>query len=189
MTIGDNGMTKCHVCGIYNCVKNHMDNYTLANTNCIVKNNLHVDANTFVPYHVDTISSFVVKERPTNISDRMSVDDAYKGVLSDFPFMPTIEVPKEWSNSSINYKYEEDTLLKEIKEYIDTTYTQHYSGKTQVLEWIMENMNGMDYIKGNVLKYVVRFGRKEGNNRKDIMKAIHYLMLMMYFSDKQDENL
>ncbi len=178
MTIGDNDMTKCHVCGIYNCVKNHMDNYTLANTNCIVKNNLHVDANTFVSsYHG---SSIVVKEHPTNISDRMSVDDAYKGVLSDFPFMPTIEVPKEWANSSINYKYEEDDLLKEIQEYIDATYTQHYSGRYQATDMIIDAGHGDGFCIGNILKYGKRYGKKSGHNRKDLMKIIHYAIIALH---------
>lgn len=83
-----------------------------------------------------------------------------------------------------DYKFSEGAILDEIKEYIDSTYNGHYAGKTQVLEWIMENLNGIDFLKGNILKYVVRFGKKEGNNRKDILKAIHYLILLLYFSSK-----
>jgi len=176
MTIGDNDMTKCHVCGQYNCVKNHMDNYTLANTNCIVENNLHVDANTFIP------SPFVVKEYPIGdvLSDNLFV-----------PFMPTIEVPKEWSNSSINYKYEEDTLLKEIKEYIDTTYTQHYSGRYQATDMIIDAGHGDGFCIGNILKYGKRYGKKSGHNRKDLMKIIHYAIIALHVHnlEHKDENL
>ena len=43
----------------------------------------------------------------------------------------------------IEYKYNEDRLLKEIKEYIDGTYNEHYSqNKFQATEFILDSGHG-----------------------------------------------
>lgn len=90
----------------------------------------------------------------------------------------------------IPYKFKEDQFLEEFKNYIDSTYTQHYSGKEgnkiQVTEFIMEHCENYDWLKGNVIKYTARYGKKDGKNRKDILKALHYALLMLYYDDKDN---
>ena len=40
----------------------------------------------------------------------------------------------------INYKYNEDNILKELQEYIDNTYSQHYSHKNfHATEFIIDS--------------------------------------------------
>ena len=40
----------------------------------------------------------------------------------------------------IDYKYSEDRILKELQEYIDKTYSAHYShNKFQATEFIMDS--------------------------------------------------
>jgi hypothetical protein len=84
----------------------------------------------------------------------------------------------------IDYKYNESVLLKELTEYIDSTYSEHYSqNKFQTTEMIIDNGDGIGFTRGNIVKYAQRYGRKEGRNRKDIMKVLHYALIMLYVHD------
>ena len=52
----------------------------------------------------------------------------------------------------------------------------HYKGMTiQPIEFIMENE--LDYLQGNVIKYVTR--HKQKNGAEDIKKAMHYLQFIL----------
>ena len=99
-----------------------------------------------------------------------------------YPNMPTIDFSNEYvtHETEVDYKYEEDTLLKEIKEYIDATYTQHYSGKTQATDFIIDAGHGDGFCIGSIMKYAKRYGRKAGYNRKDLMKIIHYAIIALH---------
>ena len=81
----------------------------------------------------------------------------------------------------MNYKFNEEILVKEIKDYIDATYSQHYagSGKLQSMEFISSSGKGMDFCLANIMKYSDRYGKKDGYNRKDIIKIIHYGLLAL----------
>ena len=81
------------------------------------------------------------------------------------------------------YKYNEDKILKELKEYIDATYDQHYSqGKYQATEFIIDGGHGLGFCIGNALKYLQRYGKKgkESDWEKDLMKVIHYGIIALY---------
>jgi len=85
-----------------------------------------------------------------------------------------------------DYKYNEDALIKEFKEYIDATYSQHYSrDKFQATEFIMDGGHGTGFCIGNVLKYAQRYGKKgtQEDARKDLMKVLHYTLLQLYVHD------
>lgn len=84
----------------------------------------------------------------------------------------------------INYKYSEDRLLKELKEYIDSTYGEHYSqNKFQATEFILDSGHGDGFCIGNIMKYAQRYGRKEGYNRKDLLKVLHYSIIALHNHD------
>ena len=92
----------------------------------------------------------------------------------------------------IEYKFDEDRLLDELKTYIDTTYNAHYSqSKFQATEFIfdMGHVQGLGCCLGNVLKYAQRYGRKEGYNRKDLMKVLHYTIMALYLHDTEKDEL
>ena len=79
------------------------------------------------------------------------------------------------------YKYSEDKILKEVKDYVDDTYKQHYSkNKFQATEFIMDSGHGEGFCIGNIMKYAQRFGKKNGKNRKDLLKVIHYGIIALY---------
>ena len=91
---------------------------------------------------------------------------------------------------SINYKYSEDRTLKELTEYINKTYDQHYSqNKFQATEFILDSGHGTGFCIGNILKYAQRYGKKgtKEDARKDLLKVIHYGIIALYNHDKQGE--
>ncbi len=82
------------------------------------------------------------------------------------------------------YRYSEDKILKELKEYIDSTYKQHYSkNKFQATEFIMDSGHGEGFCIGNIMKYAQRYGKKNGKNRKDLLKVIHYGIMALHNLD------
>lgn len=94
-----------------------------------------------------------------------------------------------WSfaGMSISYKYNEDEALQEIKKYVDATYAEHYSGKYQATDMIIDAGHGTGFCIGNIMKYAKRYGKKGGYNKKDIMKIIHYAIIELYVQDLQDK--
>ena len=86
----------------------------------------------------------------------------------------------------IDYKYSEDEILDELKMYIDGTYTAHYSqNKFQATEFIMDSGHGEGFCIGNILKYAQRYGKKNGKDRNDLLKVVHYGMIALYINDME----
>ena len=86
--------------------------------------------------------------------------------------------------SKINYKYNEGELLKEFQQYVDATYSEHYSlNKYQATEFIIDAGHGDGFCIGNVMKYAQRYGKKDGYNRKDLLKVLHYALIELYVHD------
>ena len=87
---------------------------------------------------------------------------------------------------SIPWKYNEEEIVKELLEYIRGTYNQHYSAgdqKIQTLDLIEACGDGEAFCRSNILKYASRYDKK-GSARRDIMKILHYAVLLMNFNDK-----
>ena len=75
----------------------------------------------------------------------------------------------------VKYKYSEDRALSELKNYIDSTYDEHYSkNKFQATEFIIDGGHGEGFCIGNILKYAQRYGRKEDKNRSDLLNSLWY---------------
>ena len=88
--------------------------------------------------------------------------------------------------SEIDYKFNEDALIQELQEYINKTYEGHYSKNNfQSTEFIIDCDHGMGFALGNVLKYAQRYGKKEGFNRKDLQKILHYTLIALYVHDEK----
>ena len=90
----------------------------------------------------------------------------------------------------IEYKYNEETLLKELKEYIDKTYGEHYSlNKFQTTEFVIDAGHGVGFTVGNIIKYAQRYGKKAGRNRQDVLKVLHYAMMLLYVHDIETKEI
>ena len=90
------------------------------------------------------------------------------------------------SNNSNRFKYSEERILKELTDYISATYNQHYSAgddRVQTLDLIEACGDGEAFCRSNILKYASRYDKK-GTARRDIMKILHYAVLLMHFNDK-----
>ncbi len=88
------------------------------------------------------------------------------------------------------YKYNELELLQELKTYVDKTYSEHYAqGNIQTTEFIIDSGHGIGHTVGNIIKYAQRYGKKAGRNRKDILKILHYALIMLYVHDKEVKEL
>jgi len=104
----------------------------------------------------------------------------------------TLDSGTDTTTNTLNtmYKYNEEEILKELKDYIIRTYNQHYSSgddKIQTLDLIEACGDGEAFCRSNILKYASRYDKK-GTARRDIMKILHYAVLLMHFNDKNAQN-
>ena len=94
---------------------------------------------------------------------------------------------KEEQMSAHYFKYHEKEILKDIEEYVSRTYQGHYTGKSheyrnvQTLDLMAAKELASGFCQANILKYGSRYGNKDGKNTKDLMKVIHYAMLLLHF--------
>ncbi len=107
--------------------------------------------------------------------------DAYKKMIDLDKVKPQLNN----ETSKINYKYSEDLFMLNLHDHVKGTYSKHYGGNIQPVEFIMSNAETLDYLKGNVVKYIYRYGKKNGANPEDLYKAVHFMMMMLHYKDKK----
>jgi hypothetical protein len=96
------------------------------------------------------------------------------------------EIPSINYEIAMAWKYNEEELLQELRDYISGTYGQHYSAgndSIQTLDLIEACGDAEAFCRSNILKYASRYDRK-GTARRDIIKILHYGLLLLHFSDK-----
>ena len=121
--------------------------------------------------------------------DELKMDE-YPYSMNEFTFKVNsddmIDIVKTPMTENRRYKYSEDEILKELSDYISATYNQHYSAgddKIQTLDLIEACGDGESFCRSNILKYASRYDKK-GTARRDIMKILHYAVLLLHFNDK-----
>ena len=128
------------------------------------------------------------QETPDGNVFTMKVDDGMRPWgHSDLEYL--VNMNKE-TNQNGFWKYQEDKTLKEIEQYLTSTYHQHYTSqesKTQTLDLIESIGDAEPFTRSNAIKYLSRFGKKGGKSRLDILKAIHYCILLYHFSGLHNE--
>ena len=91
------------------------------------------------------------------------------------------------------FKYHEKEILRDIEEYVSSTYQGHYTGtkhefrKVQTLDLMAARDIAPQFCQANILKYGSRYGSKNGKNKTDLMKVIHYAMLLLHFDGHYGE--
>jgi len=100
------------------------------------------------------------------------------------------EVQQETESMTAHYfKYHEEEILKDIESYVSATYRGHYTGNTheyrnvQTLDLMAARDIASGFCQANIIKYGSRYGSKEGKEKKDLLKVIHYAMLLLHFDD------
>ena len=81
-------------------------------------------------------------------------------------------------------KYQEDKSLKDLRDYVNTTYEGHYTSdqgdNVQTLDIIESVGDAKSFCRSNAIKYLTRY-EKKGQAKRDILKAAHYCLLLYYF--------
>ena len=81
-------------------------------------------------------------------------------------------------------KYQEDKSLKDLTDYVNTTYEGHYTSdqgdNVQTLDIIESVGDAKSFCRSNAIKYLTRY-EKKGQAKRDILKAAHYCLLLYYF--------
>jgi len=114
------------------------------------------------------------------------IDDMYAHQFTTYDDGFTLQVTEEKPMAHY-FKYHEKEILKDIEEYVSRTYQGHYTGKSheyrnvQTLDLMAAKELASGFCQANILKYGSRYGNKDGKNTKDLMKVIHYAMLLLHF--------
>ena len=82
---------------------------------------------------------------------------------------------------TIQYKFSENVIVNDIMDYVNKTYESHYAQTKnyQATEIIIYQGHGTGFCMGNILKYAQRYGKKEGRNKDDLFKVIHYAIIQL----------
>ena len=92
-------------------------------------------------------------------------------------------------NNNGRWKYHEDEIIKEITDYVGATYRSHYTGTAngfkdiQTIDLMAAKGLAASFCQANILKYGSRYGAKDGKSKVDLLKVIHYAMLLLHFDD------
>lgn len=86
-------------------------------------------------------------------------------------------------SSNINYKYREKEILADLSAYLDRTYGEHYNQNDENVQcfdaWLSRS-GATDTFVNTAMKYLWRYGKKNGNNKEDLMKTLHYVFMALY---------
>ena len=122
--------------------------------------------------------------------DLADIDDMYAHQFNDYD---TMDMDFYEPKRAHFYKYHEEEILKDIEEYVSLTYQGHYTGtkhefrNVQTIDLMASKDLAASFCQANILKYGSRYGNKVGKNQKDLMKVIHYAMLLLHFDGHYGE--
>ena len=125
------------------------------------------------------------EDYPMTDDGTLNLDSITFNLDTAVPDLPTTD------NNNGRWKYNEDVVLKEVTEYLGMTYRSHYTSKeskTQTLDLIEGIGDAEPFCRSNAIKYLSRFGKKDGKSKQDILKAIHYCILLYHFAGLCNEN-
>ena len=88
-------------------------------------------------------------------------------------------------------EYNEQLTLDGFQEYLMKTYKGHYNSESkggQVIDSIIDAGHGEGFCVGNIIKYASRYGKKNGKNKDDLYKVIHYTLLLNHIRDRETDD-
>ncbi len=113
-------------------------------------------------------------------------DDLY---TDTWPHAESLNIKVPSIENSAVRKYKEDESIKALQDYISTTYGGHYTSKennVQTLDLIESVGDAESFCRSNAIKYLSRYDKK-GQAKRDILKALHYTLLLYHFSGQLNE--
>ena len=128
---------------------------------------------------VDNSSNVVTSYATKNDRHAEQIERQWRLVDDGNPLSP---------GEKLEYKFNEGKNIEELKRYIDGTYHSHYSkNKFQSTEFIVDCGHGDGFCLGNIIKYAQRYGKKNGKDRKDLLKIMHYAIIALSILDNEDK--
>ena len=148
---------------------------------------LNIDTSSFDKYGDDVVTFGV--DTPTGVADTVEFT-----LPTNTPFLGEDKTEYEDSKPQPDlkyksHKYQEDKGIADLKDYVSSTYRGHYTNKnsdTQTLDLIHSVGDAESFCRSNALKYLSRYDKK-GTAKQDILKAMHYCLLLYYFSGNTKE--
>ena len=131
--------------------------------------------------HAETLNIKMPDDYPPEFTALSDNDDSIAHLV-DKPVSSGIE-----DNST--RKYKEDESIEALKNYISTTYGGHYTSdnnSVQTLDLIESVGDAEAFCRSNAIKYLSRYDKK-GQAKRDILKALHYSLLLYHFSGQLNE--
>ena len=116
-------------------------------------------------------------------------NEYYADGYDPYPTCGSVTKPQPDLKSGSTHKYQEDKGIADLKDYVISTYKGHYTNNNsdvQTLDLIHSVGDAESYCRSNAIKYLSRYDKK-GSAKNDILKAMHYCLLLYYFSGNTQE--
>ena len=170
------------------------------NTASASSNTYYVDTTQFDNISIDTSNwlddqSVTIAGGVNTVYDFDSVDFTVppyeEPIVSpvNFDHITFDDVPTPGIQKDCTRKYKEDESIKALQDYISTTYGGHYTSdnnNVQTLDLIESVGDAESFCRSNAIKYLSRYDKK-GQAKRDILKALHYSLLLYHFSGQLNE--
>ena len=133
-------------------------------------------AQTFLADNDDSVAHHFTMPEPDSI--KLEIPEEFR-----------VETPTPGIELDNPRKYKEDESIKALQDYISTTYGGHYTSdnnNVQTLDLIESVGDAESFCRSNAIKYLSRYDKK-GQAKRDILKALHYTLLLYHFSGQLKE--
>ena len=164
-------------------LSDEINNVTIDTSNLDLDLNINLDDS--VVYAGDAIGDSVYADTwPHAETLNINVPDPDYFASNDGVTLPTPGIEKDCTR-----KYKEDESIEALKNYISTTYGGHYTSdnnNVQTLDLIESVGDAESFCRSNAIKYLSRYDKK-GQAKRDILKALHYTLLLYHFSGQLNE--
>ena len=142
---------------------------------------------------VEPFSQSYLADNDDNAAHHFNYEEANLNIHANSPYNDgwTQQAAKEElaKMTDSRNKYHEKEIMSDIEDYVSSTYNGHYTGtkhefrNVQTIDLMASRDLASDFCQANILKYGSRYGSKDGRNKKDLMKVIHYAMLLLHFDE------
>lgn len=124
-----------------------------------------------------------------------------ENMITQMPFKPRADLDPieqlkqvrtivEPAMAPTKWKYNEEEIVDDLYDYLKSTYGEHYTTDSddsiQCFDAWIAMGDATPTFRNTAIKYLWRYGKKNGNNKKDLMKALHYIVLCLHNDHYKD---
>ena len=81
----------------------------------------------------------------------------------------------------INMKYNERQIIQHLEDYIDSTYSQHYTKGDFQIQDLFEHIDIAEEFCRGAQSNILFVSVEKSKNEKDLLKCLHYVILMYHY--------